>query len=84
MIKLLKELQYVDEYGKDLGANVRQKAKDITNLLTDEARLRQGRLSRANLRNLMLCQPEQEGGNDEPVVPRGDENTAHHAKGGGR
>ena len=63
--------------------NVRQKAKDITNLLTDEARLHQERVLRANLRNLMLGQPEQEDGNDEPVVPRGDENTAHRAKGVG-
>ena len=36
IIKTLKEFQYVDEEGKDQGANVRQKAKDITNLLQEE------------------------------------------------
>lgn len=41
----------MDEYGKDQGANVRQKAKDITNLLQDEARLREERRSRANMRD---------------------------------
>lgn len=53
VIKTLKEFQFVDEYGKDQGANVRQKAKDISNLLTDEARLRQERRSRANMRDRM-------------------------------
>ncbi|KAI0686874.1 hypothetical protein BC835DRAFT_1378024 [Cytidiella melzeri] len=54
VIKTLKEFQFVDEYGKDQGANVRQKAKDISNLLTDEARLRQERRSRANMRDRMI------------------------------
>ncbi|KAH8980158.1 ENTH-domain-containing protein [Lactarius hatsudake] len=83
IIKTLKEFQFVDEYGKDQGANVRQKAKDITNLLTDEARLRQERLSRANMRDRMLGQPEQEEGSNEPPVPRGDENHARRARGAG-
>ncbi|EKM51338.1 uncharacterized protein PHACADRAFT_263382 [Phanerochaete carnosa HHB-10118-sp] len=53
LIKTLKEFQFIDEIGKDQGANVRQKAKDITNLLMDEARLRQERRSRANMRDRM-------------------------------
>ncbi|TFK51276.1 ENTH-domain-containing protein [Heliocybe sulcata] len=56
IIKTLKEFQYVDEYGKDLGANVRQKAKDITNLLQDEGRLREERRSRAHMRDRMVGQ----------------------------
>lgn len=51
IVKTLKEFQFIDEYAKDQGANVRQKAKDITNLLTDEARLREERKSRAHMRN---------------------------------
>ncbi|KAF8674499.1 ENTH protein [Rhizoctonia solani] len=54
VIKTLKEFQYVDEYGKDQGANVRQKAKDITNLLMDDARLREERRSRASMRDRMV------------------------------
>jgi epsin len=45
---------YVDEDGKDVGANVRQKAKDITNLLADEDRLRAERRSRGAMRDRML------------------------------
>lgn len=54
VIKTLKEFQYIDEDGKDQGANVRQKAKDITNLLQDEGRLRQERRSRASMRDRMV------------------------------
>jgi epsin len=82
IIKTLKEFQYVDEYGKDQGANVRQKAKDITNLLTDEARLRQERLSRANMRDRMMGQAGDDD-NDEPPAPRGDENSARRTRGAG-
>jgi epsin len=53
LVKTLKEFQHIDEYGKDQGANVRQKAKDIANLLLDEARLRQERRSRASMRDRM-------------------------------
>lgn len=54
IIKTLKEFQYTDEEGKDQGANVRQKAKDITNLLQDEGRLREERRSRAHMRDRMI------------------------------
>ncbi|KAF5318302.1 hypothetical protein D9611_014361 [Ephemerocybe angulata] len=54
IIKTLKEFQYIDEDGKDQGANVRQKAKDITNLLQDEDRLREERRSRAHMRDRMI------------------------------
>lgn len=49
IIKTLKEFQYIDEYGKDQGANVRQKAKDITNLLLDDRRMKDSRKNRANM-----------------------------------
>ncbi|KAI0247523.1 hypothetical protein BJV78DRAFT_908543 [Lactifluus subvellereus] len=84
IIKTLKEFQYIDEYGKDQGANVRQKAKDITNLLMDETRLRQERRSRANMRDRMLGQAgDDDDNNDEPQVPRGDENNARRTRAGG-
>ncbi|KAJ3332405.1 hypothetical protein HDU76_000331 [Blyttiomyces sp. JEL0837] len=43
IIKTLKEFQYIDDQGRDQGANVRQLCKDITSLLNDEARLREAR-----------------------------------------
>lgn len=72
IIKTLKEFQYVDEFGKDQGANVRQKAKDITNLLQDDARLRQERRSRAHMRDRMLGAngEEDEGGEERPRPQR--------------
>lgn len=65
VIKTLKEFQYIDEDGKDQGANVRQKAKDITNLLMDESRLRDQRRSRAHMRDRMLGEGPV-GTGDEP------------------
>ncbi|KAG8967446.1 hypothetical protein FRC03_009966 [Tulasnella sp. 419] len=41
VIKTLKEFQYIDEDMKDQDANVRQRAKDITNHLMDEGHLRE-------------------------------------------
>ena len=61
VVKTLKEFQYVDEDGKDQGANVRQKAKDITNLLQDESRLREERRARAHMRDRMI-----RGTSDDP------------------
>lgn len=61
MVKTLKEFQFIDDFQKDQGANVRQKAKDITNLLQDDARLRQERKSRATMRDRMV---NGEGGED--------------------
>lgn len=53
-LRTLKEFVYVDDEKKDLGANVRQKAKDITNLLQDDERLRRERRSRGAMRDRML------------------------------
>lgn len=54
VVKTLKEFQFIDEDEKDQGANVRQKAKDITNLLQDDARLRLERKSRASMRDRLV------------------------------
>ncbi|TIA91921.1 hypothetical protein E3P99_00838 [Wallemia hederae] len=53
IIKTLKEFQHVDDDGRDQGANVRQKAKDISNLLADDMRLRDQRKNRAFMRDRM-------------------------------
>ncbi|KAF9381406.1 hypothetical protein CPB97_007790 [Podila verticillata] len=53
IVKTLKEFQYIDEDGKDQGSNVRQKAKDITALLADDARLKEERRSRNAMRDRM-------------------------------
>ncbi|CAG8601167.1 8853_t:CDS:10 [Paraglomus brasilianum] len=50
IVKTLKEFQFIDEYGKDQGVNVRQRAKEIANLLEDDERLKSERQNRANMR----------------------------------
>jgi epsin len=66
IIQTLKEFQYIDEDDKDQGANVRQKAKDITNLLQDESRLREARKIRASMRDRMLNKGFEEESRDAP------------------
>ncbi|KAF9403026.1 hypothetical protein BGZ94_004738, partial [Podila epigama] len=61
IVKTLKEFQFIDEDGKDQGSNVRQKAKDITALLSDEARLREERRSRTAMRDRMSGRAPGEG-----------------------
>lgn len=78
IIKTLKEFQYIDEEGKDQGANVRQKAKDITSLLMDEGRLRQERRARASMRDRMI-RGGAGGEYDEPDAAEEDENARRRA-----
>ncbi|KAF9178138.1 hypothetical protein BGZ51_007777 [Haplosporangium sp. Z 767] len=60
IVKTLKEFQYIDEEGKDQGSNVRQKAKDITALLSDESRLKEERRSRNAMRDRMSGRTDNE------------------------
>ncbi|KAI8088688.1 uncharacterized protein BX664DRAFT_385306 [Halteromyces radiatus] len=53
VVKTLKEFQHIDDSGKDVGSNVRQKAKDITSLLLDDARLKEERHKRTQMRDRM-------------------------------
>ncbi|KAJ7143282.1 epsin domain-containing protein [Mycena crocata] len=80
VIKTLKEFQYVDEDGKDQGGNVRAKAKDITSLLQDEARLRTERRARASMRERMVRGAGEEG---ELEDARPDENGSRRRPPGG-
>ncbi|CAK5272210.1 unnamed protein product [Mycena citricolor] len=80
VIKTLKEFQFVDEEGKDQGGNVRAKAKDITNLLQDESRLRTERRARANMRERMVKGSGEEDGNTDFDAHRhADENGSRRA-----
>ncbi|TDZ35301.1 Epsin-1 [Colletotrichum trifolii] len=46
IIKTLREFQYIDEEGRDVGQNVRVAAKELTALILDEERLRAERSDR--------------------------------------
>ncbi|RFU24920.1 hypothetical protein B7463_g11419, partial [Scytalidium lignicola] len=48
IIKTLREFQYIDEDGRDVGQNVRVSAKELTSLILDEERLRNERSDRRN------------------------------------
>merc|ERR1711977_411059 len=48
IIKTLREFQYIDEDGRDVGQNVRVSAKELTSLILDEERLRAERSDRKN------------------------------------
>ncbi len=88
IIKTLREFQFIDDFGRDQGANVRQKAKDITNLLLDRHRLAQERTARARMHDRMLGRPstdtdDDEDGNDlaryrRPVQPRAQNGDDRH------
>ncbi|KAF9923675.1 hypothetical protein BGZ65_008732, partial [Modicella reniformis] len=70
IVKTLKEFQYLDEDGKDQGSNVRQKAKDITALLSDEARLKEERRSRNAMRDRMSGRAPGDSDAHTPVYDR--------------
>lgn len=57
IVKTLKEFQYMDDGGIDQGANVRQKAKEITALLMDESRMRSQRRARSNMNQRTKTDP---------------------------
>ncbi|KAK8214127.1 hypothetical protein IWZ01DRAFT_540024 [Phyllosticta capitalensis] len=46
IIKTLREFQYIDEEGRDVGQNIRVSAKELTALIQDEERLRAERADR--------------------------------------
>ncbi|EMR09952.1 hypothetical protein PNEG_01710 [Pneumocystis murina B123] len=56
IIKTLREFNYVSEDGKDQGSNVRIKARDITELLQDDDRLRSERKNRTHMHNRLGLQ----------------------------
>ncbi|KAI0801523.1 hypothetical protein C8Q74DRAFT_498496 [Fomes fomentarius] len=53
-IKTLREFQYIDDDGHDQGVNVRHKAADVVNLLSDMGRLFEERKVRSNMHDRMI------------------------------
>ncbi|KLO12089.1 ENTH-domain-containing protein [Schizopora paradoxa] len=81
IIKTLKEFQYIDDNSKDEGANVRQKAKDITNLLQDDSRLREERRSRGNMQDRMAGRVP---GSSNDFGENGEDENAHRRSKGSK
>ncbi|RKF55322.1 putative enth domain-containing protein [Erysiphe neolycopersici] len=67
IIKTLREFQYIDEDGRDVGQNVRISAKELTSLILDEDRLRTERNDRRNWKSRVTGIEEFAPSHDESV-----------------
>ncbi|OIW24470.1 hypothetical protein CONLIGDRAFT_98227 [Coniochaeta ligniaria NRRL 30616] len=70
IIKTLREFQYIDEDGRDVGQNVRVASKELTSLLLDEERLRAERSDRKTWKSRVTGLEEYEPRHSEPSQPR--------------
>ncbi|KAB5583044.1 ENTH domain-containing protein [Coniochaeta sp. 2T2.1] len=70
IIKTLREFQYIDEDGRDVGQNVRVASKELTQLLLDEERLRAERSDRKTWKSRVTGLEEYEPRHSEPSQPR--------------
>ncbi|KAJ9635180.1 hypothetical protein H2199_008666 [Coniosporium tulheliwenetii] len=74
IIKTLREFQYIDEDGRDVGQNVRVSAKELTSLILDEERLRAERQDRKSWKSRVTgideFAPPGYGSGGEPARPR--------------
>ncbi|KAM3532814.1 hypothetical protein MY4038_003908 [Beauveria bassiana] len=87
VIKTLREFQYIDEDGRDVGQNVRVAAKELTSLVLDEERLRAERTDRKSWKSrvtgLEEHMPEHMGSSSQPQRrphrrPQNDEDDAEY------
>lgn len=85
IIKTLREFVYVSDEGRDEGSNVRQKAKEITALLMDDARIREQRKARSNMRDRMSGNPgrrrdDSDSEDEVRMRRRGDRDASRNAR----
>ncbi|GAB1315963.1 Clathrin binding ENT2 [Madurella fahalii] len=70
VIKTLREFQYIDEDGRDVGQNVRVAAKELTSLILDEERLRAERSDRRTWKSRVNGLDEYAPQHSQPQEPR--------------
>lgn len=70
LIKTLREFQYIEEDGRDVGQNVRVAAKELTSLILDEERLRAERGDRKSWKSRVTGLDEFGPQSSEPSQPR--------------
>ncbi|EEH33955.1 EH domain binding protein epsin 2 [Paracoccidioides lutzii Pb01] len=90
IIKTLREFQYIDDDGRDVGQNVRVSAKELTALILDEERLRNERSDRKLWKSRVTgiddgihgiaggSDPGRRSGRDPPPRPPSDEEDAEY------
>lgn len=54
LVKTLRDFQHIDEEGKDVGSDVRVRARDVATLLMDDVKLREARDRRKAMRERMM------------------------------
>ncbi|XP_043943285.1 epsin-3-like isoform X2 [Protopterus annectens] len=69
-IQTLKEFQYIDKDGRDQGINVREKAKQLVNLLKDEERLREERANAQKTKERMCSISSRTSASHKDAFPR--------------
>ncbi|KAJ9203125.1 hypothetical protein DTO164E3_2596 [Paecilomyces variotii] len=67
IIKTLREFQYIDDDGRDVGQNVRVSAKELTALIMDEERLRSERSDRKLWKSRVSGLDDYHGFGNEPI-----------------
>lgn len=64
LIKTLTEFQHIDDYGRDVGADVRVRARDLSRLLADDKSLAEARRRRKQMRDRMSGKRTSESDNE--------------------
>ncbi len=65
LIKTLTEFQHIDDYGRDVGADVRTRARDLSRLLADDKNLTEVRRRRKQMRDRMAGKGRTSESDDE-------------------
>ena len=65
LIKTLTEFQHIDDTGRDVGGDVRTRARDLSKLLADDKNLAEARRRRKRMRDRMAGKKSSES-DDEP------------------
>ena len=70
LIKTLTEFQHIDDSGRDVGADVRARARDLSRLLGDDKSLAETRRRRKHMRDRMAGRQVSESDDEKPEAPR--------------
>ena len=70
LIKTLTEFQHIDDTGRDVGADVRARARDLSRLLADDKNLAEARRRRKQMRDRMAGRKSTESGDESSEAPK--------------
>jgi epsin len=70
LIKTLTEFQHIDDTGRDVGADVRARARDLSRLLADDKNLAEARRRRKQMRDRMAGRKSTESEGESSEAPK--------------